>query len=185
MSSEESKYLNSVELFGNDSFDSMGSESYNKQASPIKEASPIKTGKRKLSYKSPGKQKKSVKKQKSVKKKDTDHVFMKLASSVYWPGSPKLNRHYDDRFFQIHQSSETPNREHSNEKENESIEYLKYAFCVSSLNCGDKTHIEKNALSDAKIFGKPEYEDILRKVYEIKDEYSEKLHILNKKLLFI
>jgi hypothetical protein len=178
-----------------DFIDSMGSESPNNQASPIKEASPIKTGKRKHSYKSPiktGKRThsdKSQSKQKKLKKEQpTDDDFTELASRVHWPSSSKLNRQDDDRLFQIYQSSETPNREHSNEKENEYIEYLKYAFCVSSLKCRDKTHkthIEENALSDATIFGKPEYEDILRNVYKIKDEYSKKLHILNKELLFI
>ena len=175
--------------FNSNDFESPVSES------PMKDTSSIKTGKRKNSYKSPGKQKKSVKKEdthkspskqkKSVKKEDTHDDFMESASSVHWTGSTELNPLDDDRFFQIHQSSETPNRVHSNEKENEYIEYLKYAFCVSSLNCGDKTPLEQNAKSDAKIFGKPEYEEILRKVYEIKGEYMNNLNILNGKLLFI
>lgn len=170
MNSEVAKNLDSIKIFSEDFFDSMGSEFPNQQVSPIKHASPIKTEKRKHSDKSPSKRK-SVKKQKSVKKKDTPDVFMKLASSVYWPSSRKLNPQDDAGFF--------PPEIRNNDAINEDMVTLTYAFCVSSLTCGDEY------LKYANKHEKVDYVSMLKDVYKIKEKSPGHLNVLNEKLAFI
>jgi len=171
-SREEAKYLDSFEI-DMDGFTRV-SESPNNQASSIKEGQQIESAN-------------TSRKRKSSSSQTLDEIFDDedfkefIKNNIKPIDSPRQsNVDNDNIFFQIHQSSETPNREHSNEKENEYIEYLKYAFCVSSLKCGNKKYID-----DAHKFSGRDYTEILDNVIMIKDKYSKNLDILNKELLFI
>jgi len=172
-----------IELFGNDFLDEMRtSESYNKQESPKIEGQQIKSANTSRKRKSSSR---------TLDEIFDDEDFKEFIKNNIKPiDSPRQsNVDNDDEFlkqmdelYEILESLEDKEKTHKSidNETRQSIEYLVYAFCVSSLKCGKKKYLD-----DAHIFSGRDYTEILDNVNIIKEKYSKNLDILNKELLFI